>query len=109
MADQIQRLEKSGKSVTGFHSLRFTDSDGHSWKYEGTQNYALGTSLLYRKAWWRMNRFSSVQVGEDNQFVAAASNQGELATADAGDLMYATIHPGNTSPRKMGSSWKPLV
>jgi hypothetical protein len=46
-----------------------------------------------------------VQIGEDNQFVAVASAAGELVTADAGDLMHATIHRGNTSPRKMGSAW----
>ena len=46
-----------------------------------------------------------MQVGEDNQFVAAASAAGELVTADGTELMHATIHKGNTSPRKMGSSW----
>jgi hypothetical protein len=97
-------LEETGKSVTGYHSIRFTDGE-HWWQYSGTPNYSVGTSLLYRREWWKRNRFRSVQIGEDNQFVAVASAAGELATADAGDLMHATIHRGNTSPRKMGSAW----
>ena len=107
LADQVQRLLESGKAVTGFHSMRFTDGV-RWWKYEGTRNYALGTSLCYRRDWWSAHRFPVVQVGEDNQFVATAHSAGELVTADAGDLMYATNHSGNTSPRKLGDNWKPI-
>jgi glycosyltransferase involved in cell wall biosynthesis len=63
LADQIRRLDESGKSVTGFRSMRFTDGIDW-WKYNGTHNYALGTSLVYRREWWRANRFKSVQIGE---------------------------------------------
>lgn len=107
LSDQLQRLIESGKSVTGYHSMRFTDGQNW-WKYEGTRDYSLGTSLCYRKAWWEMNKFPSLQVGEDNNFTANANAHRQLVTADAGDLMYATIHPGNTSPRKMGDNWKLL-
>jgi len=107
LADQVEHLVGSRKAVTGFHSMRFTDGV-RWWKYEGTHNYALGTSLCYRRAWWNANRFPVVQVGEDNQFVATAHSAGELVTADAGDLMYATNHSGNTSPRKLGDNWKPI-
>ena len=34
--------------------------------------------LVYRRAWWKQNRFRSVQIGEDNQFVAVASAAGGL-------------------------------
>jgi len=107
LADQIQRLDVSGKNVTGFHSMRFTDGVDW-WKYTGDACYALGTSLCYRRAWWSSHRFDSVQVGEDNRFVGIAASHGELISSDAGELMHATIHPGNTSPRGRGSSWKKL-
>jgi glycosyl transferase family 2 len=95
----------TGKALAGFHSMRFTD--GERWyRYEGTKNYALGTSLCYRKSWWQVNRFPALMVGEDNQFVAHAHASRQLITEDAGDLMYATIHPGNTSPRTFGSNFK---
>jgi len=107
LADQLQRLQESGKSVTGYHSMRFTDGV-RWWKYNGEKHYSLGTSLCYRRDYWEQHRFPYLQVGEDNQFVAAAFSNRMLVTADAGDLMHATIHPGNTSPRQMGDNWKLL-
>lgn len=105
VADQIGRMQETGKAVTGYHSMRFTDGT-RWWKYIGTVNYSLGTSLCYRREYWSANRFPPLRVGEDNKFVSAAWSDGQLATADAGDLMYATIHPGNTSPRTLGDNWK---
>lgn len=107
LVDQCARLCESGKSVTGYHSMRFTDGT-RWWRYEGTTDYIIGTSLCYRKEAWQRNKFPALQVGEDNQFVAVARARGEIVTADAGELMYATIHAGNTSPRTLGDNWKKL-
>src|SRR4029077_3693751 len=107
LADQLNRQLDSGKNVTGYHSMRFTDGD-RWWQYHGERNYVLGTSLCYRKEWWGMNPFKSVQVGEDNVFTTQAWAAGQLETADAGELMYATIHAGNTSPRTLGNNWTRL-
>ena len=104
LADQLQRMDETGKSVTGYHSMRFTDGPNW-WQYAGTHDYSLGTSLCYRREWWRAHPFEPIQVGEDNRFVMEAALAGQLATADAGQFMYASIHEGNTSPRTMGSSW----
>lgn len=106
LADQIKRLIESGKAVTGYHTLRFSDGE-RWWRYEGVRNYALGTSLVYRLDWWKLHKFRAVHVGEDNAYVEEANRSRQLITADAGELMWASIHPGNTSPRKMtGSNWK---
>jgi hypothetical protein len=106
LAQQVRVLiERPEFAVTGYHSMRFTDGTTW-WKYIGTVNYALGTSLCYRRSFWEMHRFQSLQVGEDNQFVATAWCENRLHTTDAGEQMYATVHAGNTSPRMMGSSWK---
>ena len=106
LADQVQVLvEHPQYAVTGYHSMRFTDG-ARWWKYSGTRNYALGTSLCYRRDWWQQHQFHATQVGEDNQFVAVAWAANVLYSIDAGDRMHATIHAGNTSPRAMGSSWK---
>jgi glycosyltransferase involved in cell wall biosynthesis len=107
LSDQVSRLLESGKAVTGYHSMRFTDGT-HWWKYQGTPNYALGTSLVYRKEFWQANHFPALQVGEDNQFTEQASRQKELVTADGEEMMHATNHPGNTSPRMLGDNWKRL-
>ena len=105
LSDQLARMDRTGKAVTGYYAMRFTDGDSW-WRYTGNQTYSLGTSLVYRLEWWDKNRFADVQVGEDNQFVAAASGAGELATEDAGEMMYATIHAGNTSPRNLDAPWQ---
>ena len=104
LARQIEMLAESGKAVAGFRSMRFTDGESW-WKYEGPRDYALGTSLCYRREWQQAHPFPPVHVGEDNEFTTAAWNAGQLVSEDAGELMYATIHPGNTSPRSIGSNW----
>lgn len=106
LADQIERLGEF--AVSGYHSMRFTDGTKW-WKYEGTPNYALGTSLCYRREWWEKHPFEAKNIGEDNIFVSVASAAKQLVSVDAGELMYATNHHGNTSPRCMGDNWKPIT
>jgi len=106
LADQVDRL--GDYAVSGYHSMRFSDGVGW-WKYEGTKGYALGTSLCYRRSWWQAHPFEAKNVGEDNAFVSVASSAGRLISVDAGNMMYATIHTGNTSPRMMGDNWKPIT
>ncbi|HXI88465.1 MAG TPA: glycosyltransferase [Blastocatellia bacterium] len=108
LADQLSRLETSGKAVTGYHSMLFTD--GEKWhRYRGTPDFALGTSLMFRRDWWERHRFESLPVGSDIQFARMAAAAGQLAAVDAGQLMVASSHAGNSSPRKMtGASWEPL-
>jgi hypothetical protein len=102
-------LSSSGKSVSGFHSMRFTDGS-RWWQYSGFAGYALGTSLCYRKDWWSKNRFPSLQISEDKHFTDIAKAQSALIAVDAGDLMYATIHAENTSPRVLtGSNWRQIA
>ncbi|HEV8189449.1 MAG TPA: glycosyltransferase family A protein [Pyrinomonadaceae bacterium] len=106
VADQVARLSEKC-SVTGYHSMRFTDGT-HWWLYQGTHDYALGTSLCYLRSWWQQHPFEARQVGEDNYFVAAARRAKQLVSVDAGELMHATIHSNNTSPRYLTEAWKRL-
>lgn len=99
LSDQIERLEHSGKAVTGYHSMRFTDGE-RWWQYRAdSDKYAIGTSLCFRRSWWEANPFPRIQIGEDSEFSERAAVSGELIAVDAGKLMHATIHPGNSSPR----------
>ncbi len=85
--------------------MRFTGY-GETWLYSGTPDYALGTSLCYRRDWWAGHRFPALQIAEDGAFVKQAVLHGQFIAVDAGDLMYATTHDANTSPRTMsGSRW----
>lgn len=106
LSDQVERLLASAQAVTGYRSMRFIECDtGRQWQYEGNDNYALGTSLVYRRDWWQGHPFPAVSVGEDNAFIQTAVTHEEFSSAPAGDLMYATLHPGNTSPKLMNSRW----
>lgn len=110
IAAQVAALEAHpDKAVTGYHSMKFTDNAGAWWKYAGGLHYALGTSLCYRRAWQEKHPFPATQIGEDNAFVGTAWSLNELHTEDAGELMHATIHAGNTSPRTLGSAWTRLT
>jgi hypothetical protein len=109
LADQVERLVESKLACTGYRSMRFTDGT-RWWLYQGTPLFALGTSLCYLKEWWRAHPFRYVQIGEDNHFVNAAAAERQLVTSDAGELMWATVHATNTSPRSLsGSAWKLLA
>lgn len=109
LADQVRRLLESGLAVTGYSAMRFTDGTAW-WQYTGPRYpYAIGTSLLYRRSWWEANQFRPDQVGEDTDFSHRAMRARQLVTVPAGDLMWATIHPQNTSKRPLrGDSWTKL-
>lgn len=102
IADQVKRLEESGKACTGYHSLLFHVAHDRWMKYEGHANYAIGTSLCYLKSFWQQHPFRPgtdfPNVGEDNNFVSAAAKMGELASVDGGLMMVARVHEGQTNP-----------
>ena len=100
LQEQVARLVGSACDVTGYHAMLFRDG-GQAYRYSGEAGYAVGTSLLYRRSYWQARPFIDASEGEDNAFIRPAQRSGKLATAPAGDLMYATIHPGNTSRREL--------
>lgn len=102
IARQVERLIDC--EVTGYNAMKFTDG-ARWWKYTGPKNYALGTSLCYWKSYWKSNPFPDLRVGEDLAFTSRAASQCVLVALDAGDEMYATIHPGNTCARTRDGNW----
>ena len=97
---QIHILDKTRKSLSSFHSMLFTDGDLW-WKFHGHPTSNLGTSLCYRRDWWKEHKFLSKQIGEDSEFIMMAARAGQHVSTDAGLLMVASIHSGNTSPRTL--------
>ena len=55
--------KRSGKSVTGYHSIRFTDGE-RWWKYGARPTIRVGTSLVYRA---RMVEAESLPFGADRR------------------------------------------
>lgn len=109
LADQIERLKASGRSVTGYRDMEFRGDSGR-YHYTGAADYALGTSLLYQRDWWERNPFAGLQIGEDNDFVRRAWRAGQLVSADCNGHMIAHDHPGNTSARQYANKqWRRLA
>lgn len=97
LSDQIARLGNA--DITGYHSMRFTDGQ-RWWQYTGADDYALGTSLMYRREYWERNPFKTdCTVGEDGHFIAPARRDGRIVSVDAGELMWARNHAANTDER----------
>ena len=103
--DQVARLNESGKQVTGYCKMLFTDGQ-RWWKYWGIESFAFGTSLCYRRQCALDHPFPPKQISEDNDFVSVAADARQIISVDAGELMYATVHEGNTSKRvTSGGLW----
>ncbi len=108
LLEQMHRLRGSGKAVTGYPQIDFTDGV-EWWRYNGDAGYAPGSSLLYEKEWALKHPFQPIQIGEDGQFCATAREFGQIVTAPSNGMLTATVHPGNTSPRNLGNEmWSKL-
>jgi glycosyltransferase involved in cell wall biosynthesis len=95
-------------ALVAYHEMYFTDGSAW-WKFSGDKNYGIGTSFFYRRDWAHKHCFLAVQIGEDGEFQKYARQQGQLFTVEAGEMMYATNHNGNTSPRILSrQEWHPL-
>lgn len=103
IAMQVARLLESGKSVAGYSPMYFQDSARVWWKCQAFGPRVIGTSLMYRKGWWAARRFPDKQIGEENGFITEALYHKEIVSDEAGLLMAATIHDGNTSKRNLKS------
>lgn len=117
LREQAKLLIGSSASMVGYRSMYFADEAAReAWLYRGEPDYALGTSLLYHRSYWRGNRFRTtdtngdpLQVGEDNLFIEPAQQRRSIVTVDAGDRMIARIHEKNTcDKREKGSMWNPV-
>lgn len=113
MAQQVKLLEESGKQVTGYHSMLFHDVPRNlAFKFIYGPEYAVGTSLCYRKEFWKAHPFRQGErpnVGEDNEFGKDARQRREIFTVDGGQMMVARIHAGNTDTKDTSSyAYRPV-
>jgi glycosyltransferase involved in cell wall biosynthesis len=103
MATQVEFLEDSGKSVTGFSSMLFVDEHRKiAWRYRAP-NRVVGSSLCYTRAFWQSHPFPNEQI-EESEFMNAAIAAGEFVRADGFDLMVARLHADNTVIKKPSNS-----
>jgi len=91
LTDQVERLIKSGLDVSGYNEVEFFSAGGR-WIYRNP-TWAVGSSLVYWRRFWHVNRFEPVMVGEDNAFIAHTN----VANAPSRGLLVARIHAGQTN------------
>ena len=96
--DQVARLMSTDVDLIGYYEMDFVDEIRNvRWKY-CNPGYALGTSFCYWKSFWELNPFPDIKIGSDNKFQRA----GKLLAVPSNGLMWARIHPGNTSGKRPG-------
>jgi O-antigen biosynthesis protein len=111
IADQVGRLEETGKAVTGYSSILFYDHRVPMWGryvYTDSPPYALGTSLCYLKSWWLDHPFTDSLIGEDNNFIAAANQANQFTSVEGLRMMVARVHESNISPKDIGD-YRPIT
>ena len=98
LEDQVQRLLKTGKAVTGYcATVRFDEATRVLYTGSNCPPYFVsGTSQCYLKSWWDLHPFPDVSVGEDSVFSRTARLADELAAAAPGKMLIARQHGGNT-------------
>lgn len=104
ITDQVTRLGDG--NLTGYNRITFADDDlCRAWEYIGAKDYAVGTSLCYRRDYWMTHPFIDVNQGEDNNMVYRA---GKISVADGRQMIVARVHGGNTCDRRAmltGQKW----
>lgn len=114
VTDQVTRLGEFGVA-TGYHSMLFYDiRDGKCYLWNMPHSpvrYVLGTSLCYRREWWRTHPFESMLVGEDLRFFQRACREARrlVFSAPAEKLMVARVHDHQTCRKSLNKmSYTPM-
>jgi glycosyltransferase involved in cell wall biosynthesis len=102
---QVELLQTRRADIAGFHSMLFVDlTSGRCEKYCGDPNYAIGTSLMFRREWWAKHHFPNLHIGEDSIWINTGGPV--VAAEDARGTMFARVHPLSTAEKFNGAKWR---
>lgn len=111
LADQVAFLASSGAQVTGYWNMPFYDVMRDRVLVYDSKNpkYALGTSLMYQREFWKQHPFPD-QTPEDTTWQNAhRSVVSQSAIRDGVPLMIQTVHGGNASAKCVGGKFSPAA
>jgi glycosyltransferase involved in cell wall biosynthesis len=97
----VDRLLATGADIVGLASLYFLQEGGAAFRYDypaGVKPWVAGATMCYRRSVWEAGPFQPLLTGEDNAFCLEHPKIKPHAYLDR---FVATIHAGNTSPRKL--------
>jgi glycosyltransferase involved in cell wall biosynthesis len=104
---QLALMRQTGAPVVGYNEVAMLDPERRmAWIYRAPSHYAVGSSLMYVKSWWREHRFPPAMVGEDNSFVMAARRV--IATQSGIGYLTCRVHSGNTSRKVIDARWEQI-
>jgi Glycosyl transferase family 2 len=97
--DEVRRLIKTGKAVTGYNaSIMYDEMTKQIYKIPGGPPYfASGSSQMYMRSWWDLHPYPDCSFGEDSVFSRTARLADELAIAEPGKMLVVRRHATNTS------------
>lgn len=102
VSDQVGLLEESGKAVTIYRNLKFTDGSRVWLNTNWLGGY--GMSLCHRRDWALKHPFPN-RPPEDWPFVEYAIQKKVFVAGDAADRMMVGLNPESA---KIGQGWKEL-
>lgn len=99
---QIRSLLIEGADVCGLDKVFFYDPGlDRSWQYvfKGDRPWVAGGTFCYTKAFWSINPFTNVNIGEDTRFVWG-NRSTKMTTLQDCTFYVAIIHPRNSNPKR---------
>lgn len=100
---QVHTLLLSGADISGFHTLPFYDiASGLAYVYHLNSACVCGTSLVYRRNFWRTHPFPPADIGEDLPYTSG--NRERRLSSDGRRMIVALLHDGNMSSRTQVSN-----
>ena len=105
---QAEAMLKESADVCGINTLLFYDAGRSSaWQYAyppGRKMWLSGSTLVYTRSFWELNRFANINVGEDARFVWSSRAGRTLALSDS-TFHVGLIHQNNVSPKRTGGAY----
>ncbi len=107
LSQQVALMELTGRPVVGYRDMLFMDTtrDKVTWYDSKMRDYALGTSLMYRREVWEKTPFPD-QTPEDTtwQHQVGSHNIASISSIKNGrPMMIQTIHGGNAAASTHGA------
>jgi glycosyltransferase involved in cell wall biosynthesis len=112
LSTQVNALLERGAAISGTSRLHFLDArGGRAWLYSRPGAcWVAGSTLVYRRSYWREHHFAPVSIGEDSRFLASGGKAVALVDIADPSLCVAMIHNRNTSPKRPAAPlWRPVA
>jgi len=105
---QVNAMQDAHTYICGINKLLYYDVKkkvAFQYIYPSNQrSWLLGSSLCYRKEFWRKNPFTEINVGMDGLFVWKTTADHINALPDISFAVHM-IHDSNVSPKKTDGAW----